>query len=225
MVEDISLTRIQSPERILIVANGTVLPQLLTNILQADDVIFGVDGGTDLVLAASVYPNIVLGDMDSITTKALTLCKNKGIPMVTYPCEKDETDFQLAVGKAIQCKPKEIAAIGIFGDRPDHTLANIQVLTKPAKAGIVTKAYFGQGVLHVVTAEIIIEGTPGDTVSLLPLTEKVLDINIRGFKYPLENGRMELGVPFGISNILQKKQGVISIASGILLVCHIRATS
>ncbi|HOO90405.1 MAG TPA: hypothetical protein PLA74_06245, partial [Syntrophales bacterium] len=56
------------------------------------------------------------------------------------------------------------------------------------------------------------------TVSLLPLSTNVSGIRLEGFRYPLTDAVMEIGVPYGISNRLMGTRGTISITSGYLLV-------
>ena len=66
--------------------------------------------------------------------------------------------------------------------------------------------------------ECTIEGEPGQTVSLLPLSYTVTGITIDGFEYPLKDGAMEIGIPYGVSNRLVATRGVISVKTGHLLV-------
>jgi len=43
-------------------------------------------------------------------------------------------------------------------------------------------------------------------------------VTLRGFEYPLTKASMVLGRPWGISNVLKARQGVIEVDSGRLLV-------
>jgi thiamine pyrophosphokinase len=70
----------------------------------------------------------------------------------------------------------------------------------------------------IVNRECTIEGEPGQTVSLLPLSDMVTGIKIEGFEYPLNNGVMEIGTPYGVSNRLVATRGIISAKTGHLLV-------
>ena len=208
-------------EKILLVANGRVKQQLLKKILSDVDFVIGVDGGTNALSDSGIVPHMVIGDMDSVNKKVLRACRDKGVKIVQYPQEKDETDLELALREAIKMKPGEIVCAGIIGDRPDHTLANLQLLQVPVRKGIFTMGYFDSGVVYCVERFLELKGKPGDTVSLLPLTEEVTGISLKGFKYGLENGKMISGVPLGISNELTDKRGSIKIRSGILLVFHL----
>ena len=55
-------------------------------------------------------------------------------------------------------------------------------------------------------------------ISLIPYTEKVTGITLTGFKYPLTNETLEIGISRGISNELLERTGTIEIKEGILMV-------
>ncbi len=207
-------------KRIIIAANGLLTPSLVVRCVRKTDFLIGVDGGTDLLVSAGIFPDLIVGDLDSVSDDVLASCKKRRIPILSYPAEKDQTDLELAMDEAIKRKPGEIVGLGFFGDRPDHTLANIQLLQRSVRAGISTRCFFERGVLYAIDEDLEIHGDQGDIVSLLPLTEKVTGINLAGFKYLLEGEEMVSGVPLGISNVLVGEKGVISIKSGILLVFH-----
>ncbi len=212
-------------EKILLVANGRLKQQLLEKIRRDSDFVIGVDGGTNALSDSGIMPHMVVGDMDSVNKKVLSACRDRGVKIIQYPTEKDETDLELALREAIKLKPRGIVCAGIIGDRPDHTLANLQLLQVPVRKGISTMGYFDSGVVYCIEHFLELKGKPGDTVSLLPLTEEVTGITLKGFKYVLENGKMISGVPLGISNELADKTGSIRIRSGILLVFHLMSVN
>ena len=59
-------------------------------------------------------------------------------------------------------------------------------------------------------------------ISLIPYTEKVTGITLTGFKYPLKNETLTLGISRGISNELLEEEGKIKISQGILMVIRSR---
>jgi thiamine pyrophosphokinase len=70
----------------------------------------------------------------------------------------------------------------------------------------------------VVGGRYVVDGEAGQTVSVLPVSDVVEGITLNGFEFPLENGVMEMGVPYGISNRLIADRGTISVGTGYLLV-------
>jgi len=211
---------------ILLVVNGDVKKEHLVMEMSRAGFVIGVDGGTNIIHALGYTPDLIVGDLDSIREDVLEACRKKGVRILRYPAEKDETDLQLAIEEAMKLNPRMITCVGIFGDRPDHTLANLQLMQVPAKAGIHVRCPFDGGILYVIDSKLDLKGSPGDTVSLLPITEMVSGIALTGFKYSLTDGEMVPGIPLGISNVMESERAHIEINSGILLVFHFqKATS
>ena len=64
-------------------------------------------------------------------------------------------------------------------------------------------------------------GQPGDTISLIPLSASVADIETRDLKYPLRKETLYFGPARGVSNVLETADtGQVSFPSGMLLAVH-----
>ena len=176
------------------------------------------DSGARHLYAIGIIPQFIIGDMDSITPAMLDHFRERGSRIVKYPEAKDETDTQLALEYAISLAPDEIYVFGAFGTRIDHVLGNISLLILSAKKGIHTKLIDEWCEAFVVDRECVIDGEIGQTVSLLPISDAVTGINLDGFEYSLNDGVMETGRSYGISNRLTAARGVISVSTGCLLV-------
>jgi len=176
------------------------------------------DSGAGYLHAIGLVPNVIIGDMDSLSPGMLDYFEERGSRIIRFPEGKNETDTQLALEYAFGTVPDEIYVFGAFGTRIDHTLANVSLLALGMKKGIQIKLIDEWCETFVVNSKCTLEGEPGQTVSLLPLSDKVTGITIEGFEYPLNNGVMEIGKPYGVSNRLVAARGVISVRSGHLLV-------
>ncbi|HVO67884.1 MAG TPA: thiamine diphosphokinase [Syntrophales bacterium] len=176
------------------------------------------DSGAGHLYPIGVIPQVIIGDMDSLIPEMLDYFKERGCKIISYPEAKDETDTQLALEYAFGMAPDEIYLFGAIGTRIDHTLANISLLVSGVKKGINIKLIDEWCEAFIVSRENVIEGEMGQTVSLLPLSDVVKGITLNGFEYPLKKGVMEMGSPYGISNRLTAKKGIISVSSGYLLV-------
>lgn len=64
-------------------------------------------------------------------------------------------------------------------------------------------------------------GNKGDTLSLIPLSEKVEGIFLEGLKYPLKNETLYRNLTRGISNEFIEYKAKIKIYSGTLLLIHL----
>jgi thiamine pyrophosphokinase len=176
------------------------------------------DSGARHLYPLRIIPDVIIGDMDSLSQEMQTYFEEKGSRFIKYPEAKDETDTQLALEYACDLAPEEIYVFGAFGSRIDHVTANIFLLLTAAKRDIAIILIDELCEAFVVSRECVISGERGQTVSLLPLSDKVTGITLSGFEYMLENGVMEIGKPYGISNRLTATKGVISLMTGHLLV-------
>ena len=176
------------------------------------------DSGARHLYPLGVIPDVIIGDMDSLSQEIQTYFEERGSRFIRYSEAKDETDTQLALEYACALAPEEIYVFGAFGSRIDHVMANISLLVTGVKRDIPITLIDEWCEVFVVSREYVIAGEIGQTVSLLPLSDKVTGITLGGFEYPLENGVMEIGKPYGISNRLTATKGVISVMTGHLLV-------
>ena len=176
------------------------------------------DSGAGYLRVIGMVPHVIIGDMDSLSPDMLLYFKERGSRIIRFPAGKNETDTQLALEYAFGIAPDEIYVFGAFGTRIDHTLANVSLLALGVKKGIQIKLIDEWCETFIVNRECTIEGEPGQTVSLLPLSDMVTGITIDGFEYPLKDGAMEIGTPYGVSNRLVATRGIISVKTGHLLV-------
>ena len=79
------------------------------------DVVFAADGGYRHCQAAGLQPDLLLGDFDSLNDLP------KGIPIHTFPVEKDDTDTMLAIKYGLKEGYRTFHLYGGTGGRPDHT--------------------------------------------------------------------------------------------------------
>jgi thiamine pyrophosphokinase len=178
------------------------------------------DVGARHCLNIDVSPEVVIGDFDSLNPSLAESLARRGTRISGYPPEKDQTDTQLALEYALSLEPEEIRIFGALGGRIDHTLANMSILKIALDQGVPARLIDEWSEILLTRDRCVLEGEEGQTVSLFPFTTSVTGLTLQGFAYPLENDVMEVGRPYGISNVLTGNQGVISLSDGILLVIH-----
>jgi len=206
---------------IFIISGGVVNdPQSLYEEIRGIDssVIICADGAAQILKMSDITPDFIVGDMDSIDENTLRYFETKESGIIRYPGDKDETDTQLALEYAFGMNPDEIRIFGALGGRVDHMLANISLLVMCAKRGVDAKIVDKDCELFVIDRSCVIDGRKGETVSLIPISSDVRGITLEGFRYPLSNGLMKIGRPYGVSNRLTGTRGTISVKSGYLLI-------
>lgn len=209
--------------KILIISNGTLdNKDILINAIEEADYIICADGGAKYFYDLEKNPDIVVGDLDSIDEKTLSIMKEKDIKFHRFPAKKDKTDTELAIDYAIDMGAREISLLGAIGTRLDHTLGNIMLLRKLLKRGVKAKIVNSQNEIHIVMDSLTLEATEKDYVSLIPLTEVVKGVTLRGFEYETTDKDFMMDSSLGISNKIINGKGEINIKEGVCLVIKAR---
>jgi thiamine pyrophosphokinase len=175
------------------------------------------DGGARHLKAAGMIPTLIVGDMDSLDRGSQKNYESMGVRIIRHPREKDETDTELALREAFGMAPDEVWIWGALGGRIDHALANLSLLVQGIQRGVDIRLIDEWCELFLVTRNTVLEGEEGQTVSFLPFMGEASGVTLTGFEYPLTNAVMAIGRPYGISNVLAARQGVIEVDSGCLL--------
>jgi len=208
----------------MIISNGQIKNyDLLKKIIKTVNYIICADGGAEHLFKINITPNIIIGDLDSISKKCITYYKNKKVKFITFPKNKDKSDTQLAAEYAVTLKPLQIIFTGVTGTRLDHTLSNIFLLKKILDLNIPAKIVDENNEVFLLSKKMIIKGKTGDNLSIIPLSEVVQGITLKGLEYPLTNARIEMGSSHGISNkftknLILENTAEITIKSGLLLI-------
>jgi thiamine pyrophosphokinase len=209
--------------KIIIIANGSFNnPDFYRQQIEEDDYIICADGGAKYAVIMGVTPHLVVGDLDSIEKDVFEGLKDSYTRFIKYPSEKDESDLELALLKAISLKPDQIIIWGALGKRIDHLFANLMLLTIPLKHSIKTKLVDEDHEIYVIDKELELTGAKGDYLSLFPLSKEVKGITTQGLKYKLNRETLYLGPTRGLSNEFIVKTPKVTFQEGLLLVIHVR---
>jgi len=203
----------------VIIANGDLeYTNDIIGVIKDAQLIISADGGARHLRILNILPHVMIGDFDSIHPEDKQFFKEKQVKILTFPPRKDHTDSELCVSWALENNATQITLLGVTGTRLDHTLANIFLLTKLARQNIPSRIINKNNEIHIVTDFIELKGQPKDFLSLIPVTEKVTGITLKGLEYPLVNATIEMGSSLGISNSFKKDVASVSIEKGILIV-------
>jgi len=191
--------------------------ELMTGLAAEADMIIAADRGARYCLDGGITPDLVVGDMDSIDAQTSRKIAESDCEMKRYGTDKDRTDTEIALDEAIARGAKSIEIIGATGDRVDHTLANIHLLLRALSHGIEARISTDTQQIFLIDSQKSIRGCAGMTISFLPLSERVTGITLTGFRYALENSDMEIGRPYGISNVIESDVALVRMDRGYLL--------
>ncbi len=207
--------------RIIIFANGE-LPnkEKARALLHKEDFIIAADGGTRHALALGRMPNVLIGDLDSVTDEERRKMKDGGVDIVQFPADKNETDLELAIQHALTLNPQEIIILAALGGRLDQTLGNIALIIHDSS--FIISLDDGLEEIFFCRDTCKINGKPNDLVSLIPWQGEVAGIVTTGLKWPLQNETLYPNKTRGISNEMMSESATIQIRSGLLLIVHRR---
>lgn len=174
------------------------------------DRIFAADGGADRALAAGLTPEVIVGDLDSVSAAALSC----GAQVVRRP-EQDATDCDKLLAFAAQEGVRAIVLEGIEGDRMDQALG---ALASCVRAEISVRLVLRQGVGTVLRpGEALQEAAePGALVAMIPLTP-CAGAWLTGVEWPLERVAISFGGLVSASNRATAPVILASIESGAAL--------
>jgi thiamine pyrophosphokinase len=210
-------------KRILVFANGE-LPNLekARTLLHGDDYILCADGGTRHAVALDVKPDLIIGDMDSAEKEQLQKLQEADVSIELFPHDKNETDLELAIQRALEMNPARIIIVAGLGGRLDQTLANIALLTDPKLATLDVRLDDGVEEIFVCREHAQVHGSRGDLVSLVPWGAAVTEVQTTDLKWPLQKETLYPDKTRGISNEMLGESASITIGTGLLLIVHRR---
>jgi thiamine pyrophosphokinase len=180
--------------------------------------VVAADAGAETAVRLGLVPDVVVGDFDSLSGPALSELRSRQIAVERHPMDKDATDGQLAVERALAAAPDELLLVGFLGGpRLDQELANVLLLTSlPALAVLLDGANECRLARSGETWAWMPE--PNEIVSLLPLGGDALGVRTYGLRWQLNGERLPLGSTRGVSNEPVAQTVEVSLAEGMLLV-------
>lgn len=183
------------------------------------------DGALQYLLDANIFPDLWLGDMDSVSPERLSEAKARGIIPKTYPMQKDYTDGQLAVKEAIASGADELLLLGALGGRSDHLLENMRLLYDACRMGVRAVACSKRERVFLSGDVAEFSEENGRLVSMLPYTDTVTVLRTEGLQYPLTDYTFSRGEFFaisGVSNVLTERRGRYILSGGYGLFVQVK---
>ncbi|WP_040211653.1 thiamine diphosphokinase [Clostridium polynesiense] len=205
--------------KILIIGGGK-LPEKETLIKEygESDYVICADKGGEYLFNAGLNPTILIGDLDSISQEALTAFKQNEVKIEKFPAEKDYTDTELCVYKALEQNPDEIIMLGCTGSRVDHLLGNLGLLKLCLDRNVKAVIKDENNEIFLIDKPLFLKGEQGKLISLQAYSSEVSNINLKGVKYPLKGYNLKPWSPFTVSNVINDSEVEITFTEGILMV-------
>jgi len=206
-------------KRVIVIANGDLKdPAFYRDIIENDDFIICVNGGSSHALAIGVRPDLLIGDLDSLPDQDRKNILKANPELIEYPAEKDKSDLEIALNYALEMNPARIIILGALGGkRADHGFINPPLLSLALRKKIPAVIIDEIHEISLHDKSFVIDGNCGDILSLFALSETVHSIETEGLKYPLNNEDLFFPSTRGLSNELTGSRASIKFSSGLIL--------
>ncbi len=202
---------------VAIIANGEPEnEQLIKEILKDVHTIIAADEGADLCAKLKIVPNIIIGDLDSISTK--TMEKFSDCEVIYRP-DQNTNDLTKALEHAKTLSPSIIKIIALWGRRTDHIISNL-IIANSWDSDIPLLIFDNYGKMFFLNSgKHRFKGKPGETISMFSLGE-IKNLTLKGFRYPLDKASFSPSFN-GLSNIYDSGSVTIEFSKGRLIVYEV----
>jgi len=188
------------------------------DVLLDGDLVVCVDAGLKHCLSLDLQPDLLVGDMDSVSPELLHDKRLADVERHVYPSKKASSDLQLALEVLSTRAVSEVVLLGVSGGRTDHMLFNWHLVLLrlwPFKIQLIDETMHA----YVLEGEqgVEVHSRPGQTLSLLAM-RSCEGVTTSGLQYPLSKATIHPGDTLGLSNVLETYDASVEISSGLLLV-------
>lgn len=199
--------------RALLIGNGEeVSARLLKQLARQADFVIAVDGGADKALRAGLTPDVVLGDLDSVSPRA----KKAFAPQLLHVPTQENTDLEKALLWALAHKVTHLTLVSFVGNRWDFSIGNLLTLCTYARQFHVCVAA-DHWRIYPLIASAQLPCQKGKRLSLIPL-KPCTGVTLTGCKYPLRQVRLLPGTTRTLSNQTTATRVDVKFTRGTLLV-------
>jgi len=206
----------------VIICGGSPFPkELPCSYFPKDAYYIGADAGVERILMQGIFPNLAIGDFDSIVKFTTQELEELMIPLEMFPGEKNETDMELAMQKAVLKNPSEVLIYFGTGGRLDHYQSNLE-LVLAYQLQFPTVRFCIVDDAHEIS--FVLPGShrsvkkPDDCyLSLYAFHQPVKGITLRGVKYEVTDDQIPIGSVRYTSNEIIEEEMTLHFEEGIVL--------
>ena len=182
-------------------------------IKQKEDLLIAADAGFLWLQEHGIMPDLAVGDFDSAGFVP------EGCEVLRFPVKKDDTDSMLALKAGLERGYTRFVLYGCYGDRPDHTFSNYQLLTCIAQKGGTGMLCCGNFYATVLSNGCLtFAKTATGHFSVFSLVPRSVGLTVSGALYELRDGELPFDTSLGQSNAFVGKPVHLSLTNGTVLI-------
>jgi thiamine pyrophosphokinase len=180
-----------------------------------------VDGGYRFFKAAGLWPDLLIGDFDSISRVPRNLPETTKV--VEFSSHKDKTDAHLALEHCLKLKPSRIRIVQPSTGEPDQFIGNMMLLTlarnkqsskRRPDIRIINIAY---EILFLDNSTHTITHGSGGLVSIIPLS-RTIRYTCTGTEYLVRDRKLRRGDSLALRNSITGKRAGFRVKGQAFLV-------
>jgi len=199
-------------KKCIILANGKPpRKQIITYLIRKGySTLICADGGANHAFRMGLIPDMIIGDLDSITKSVCKFYKSKS--RIIKISRQNDTDVEKVIKLAIKKGFGEIILLGVTGDRLDHTICNLGIVLKffsKVKCILIAE----NSILIPLSGLTILKSVPGEIISIYGFN-KTTKITTKGLKYQLTKASLPFGERESTSNVSTLNTVTIKVEGG-----------
>ena len=228
--------------KVVVFSGGSIDKRAALNYLDKEkpEICIAADRGVRFCYQNQITPDYIVGDFDSLSAGGtarsskeraeaapeLAAFRRAGVPIDEYRPEKDMTDTDIALEKAVSVGADAVCFFGATGSRLDHVFSSVFDLYKLYARGIEGSIIDVTNRISMpVGRKIVIPKSEqyGKYVSVYPFRGEAHGVSLTGFRYPLKDADIIQGDGgLTTSNEIVADEGIIECREGILIVMETR---
>ena len=192
------------------------------NYLKDDDYLIYCDSGLNHIKGLNRAPDLIIGDFDSHEDPHMD------VETITLPVAKDDTDTVYAAKEGMKRGYRDFILLGAVGERIDHSLVNLYILTlldKNGCRGMIADDYSETELISASPDKSPAKAEVEDCYayfSLIAIDGPAVGVSIRNAKFGLDDAEINADYQYAISNeVLPEKTAEITLRKGRLLLIKI----
>lgn len=207
----------QNQRRLIVITGGAATP--LPSPRPDDVVVIAADSGYDHARISGWHVDHLVGDLDSISDESLADAEHRGVAIDRHPSDKDATDLELALDKALAAGAGNVDLYGGEGGELGHLLGVATLICADRYAPLTITWHLREGTGLVVDRErpATLTLPIGTRLSLVAVTDAT-GVTSSGVAWVLDDEDLSRGTSRGLSNTTTHERVTVSVDSGTLLV-------
>ncbi len=201
---------------VVLICGGPAPDEKAVEYIPVSSTLVAVDSGLDHARSLKLKPDLLIGDLDSISTSGLQWAYQQEIEVKEFPSDKDKSDFELALDYA-RGVSNRLLTIGSDSGRVDQLFGMIASLASIAPYFEFCHALIGRTYCTFTSGGANIYRKNGETVSVFAMGEIADGVSLQGSRWELVEGTLLPGSTLGLSNELSEDIGKISVKKGTLV--------